>query len=128
VFYVYYNGKEFVIPTQGEESVMLDSESEEIVVPAKVVVQPDAEELVKRELMEHPEILERVEERKKRKFTRSGLLVMIFGAILMIFGILLHSSAYSIGGFIVGVGVIVVIVGFLRILIGLIKPIVPSQL
>jgi hypothetical protein len=88
----------------------------------------ESEEFVKRELVEHPEILEKVEERKKRKFTRSGLLVMLFGTILIAFGLLLHSSVYSIGGFIVGVGVIVVIVGFLRILIGLINPIVPSQL
>jgi hypothetical protein len=101
---------------------MLDNESEE------QVVQPNPEELVKRELVEHPEVLEKVEERKKRKFIRSGLLVMLFGAVLIAFGLLLYSSAYSIGGFIVGVGVIVVIVGFLRILIGLIKPIVPSQL
>ncbi len=104
---------------------MLDHESEEKVAPLNA---ENAEELVKRELVEHPEVLEEVEERKKRKFTRSGLLVMLFGFILIAFGLLLHSGAYSIGGFTVGVGVIVVIVGFLRILIGLIKPIVPSQL
>ncbi len=87
---------------------MLDRESEEIAAQPNVQELSDPEELVKRELAEHPEILEAVEERKKRK--------------------LFHSGAYSIGGFIVGVGVIVVIVGICRFLIGLIKPIVPSQL
>ena len=101
---------------------MLDNESEE------TVEQADPEELVKRELEEHPEILEVVEERKKRKFTRSGMIVMLIGVILIAIGLVLNSGTYSIGSFIVGVGVIVVIVGILRFLIGLIKPIVPSQL
>ena len=101
---------------------MLDSESEE------EVAQPNAEELAKRELMEHPEVLEVVEERKKRRFTWSGLLLMVIGVVLIGFGLLLNTGINSIESLIVGVGVIVVLVGFLRILIGLIKPIVPSQL
>jgi hypothetical protein len=101
---------------------MLDNESEE------QVAQPDPEELVLKELVEHPEVLEVVEERKKRKFTRSGLYVMLFGAVLIALGLLLHYSAHSIESFTVGVGVIVVMVGFLRILIGLIKPFLPSHL
>jgi hypothetical protein len=107
---------------------MLDSESEEIAGQPNVNVQADPEELVKRELAEHPEILEAVEERKKRKFTRSGMAVILAGIIIIVVGLLFHSGAYSIGGFMVGVGVIVVIVGICRFLIGLIKPIVPSQL
>jgi hypothetical protein len=101
---------------------MLDSESEE------EVAQPNAEELAKRELMEHPEVLEVVEERKKRRFTWSGLLLMVIGVVLIGFGLLLNTGINSIESLIVGVGVIVVLVGFLRILIGLINPIVPSQL
>jgi len=100
---------------------MLDSESEE------EVAQPNAEELAKRELMEHPEVLEVVEERKKRRFTWSGLLWMVIGVVLIGFGLLLNTGINSIESLIVGVGVIVVLVGFLRILIGLINPIVPSQ-
>jgi hypothetical protein len=107
---------------------MLDSESEEIVEQPNVKEQVDPEELMKRELMEHPEILEVVQERKKRKFTRSGLTVMLVGVFLIASGLVIHSGAYSIGGFIMGVGVIVVVVGICRFLIGVIKPIVPSQL
>ncbi len=101
---------------------MLDSESEE------EVAQPNAEELAKRELMEHPEVLEVVEERKKRRFTWSGLLLMVIGVVLIGFGLLLNTGINSIESLIIGVGVIIVLVGFLRILIGLINPIVPSQL
>ena len=107
---------------------MLDSESEETIAQANEKEQPDAEELVKRELVAHPEILEIVEERKKRKFTRSGITVILVGVILIALGLVIHSSTYTIGGFIVGIGVIVVIVGVLRFLIGLIRPIHPSQL
>ena len=107
---------------------MLDRESEEIAAQPNVQELSDPEELVKRELAEHPEIVEAVEERKKRKFTRSGMRVILAGIIFIALGLLFHSGAYSIGGFIVGVGVIVVIVGICRFLIGLIKPIVPSQL
>jgi hypothetical protein len=107
---------------------MLDSESEEIVAQPNAKEQPDPEELVKKELVEHPEILELVEERKKRKFTRSGMTFILTGVILIALGLVLHSGAYPIGGFFVGVGVIVVIVGILRFLIGIIRPIVPSQL
>ncbi len=78
--------------------------------------------------MEHPEVLEVVEERKKRRFTWSGLLWMVIGVVLIGFGLLLNTGINSIESLIVGVGVIVVLVGFLRILIGLINPIVPSQL
>ena len=107
---------------------MLDSESEEIAAQPNVNVQSDPEELVKRELAEHPEILEAVEERKKRKFTRSGMIVILEGIIIIALGLLFHSVAFFFGNFVVGVGVIVVIVGICRFLIGLIKPIVPSQL
>jgi hypothetical protein len=107
---------------------MLENEGGIVEEQPEVTVQSDPEEVVKRELAEHPEILEAVEERKKRKFTRSGMIVMLTGIILIALGLLLHSGAYAIGGFVVGVGVIVVIVGILRILIGLINPIVPSQL
>ena len=101
---------------------MLDNESEEI------VAQPNAEELVKRELVEHPEVLEEVEERKRRKFTWSGLLLMVIGVVLIAVGLLLNSGVNSIESLIVGVGGLMVVIGILRILIGLIKPIVPSQL
>ena len=107
---------------------MLDSESEEIIAQPNVKEQLDPEELVKRELAEHPEILEAVEERKKRKFTRSGMIVILAGIIIIALGLLFHSVAFFFGSFVVGVGVIVVIVGICRFLIGLIKPIVPSQL
>ncbi len=107
---------------------MLDSESEETIAQPNVKEQLDPEELVKRELAEHPEILEAVEERKKRKFTRSGMIVILEGIIIIALGLLFHSVAFFFGNFVVGVGVIVVIVGICRFLIGLIKPIVPSQL
>ena len=107
---------------------MLDRESEEIAAQPNVQELSDPEELVKRELAEHPEILEAVEERKKRKFTRSGMAVILAGIIIIALGLLFHSVAFFFGNFVVGVGVIVVIVGICRFLIGLIKPIVPSQL
>lgn len=107
---------------------MLDSESEDTVEQTNEKEQPDLDELTKRELVEHPEILEIVEERKKRKFTRSGLTVILAGIILIAAGLVIHASINSFGGLIVGIGVIVVIIGILRFLIGLIRPIVPSQL
>jgi hypothetical protein len=119
------------LPLQNEERslIMLDSESEETVAQPNVKEQVDPEELVKRELEEHPEILEIVEERKKRKFTRSGFTLTLVGIILIVLGLVIHSfGAYILGGFIVGVGALVVIVGIIRILIGLINPIVPGQL
>ena len=107
---------------------MLDSEGELIEEQPEVKVQADPEELVKREMIEHPEILEAATEQKMRKFAPSGLIVLLVGVVLIGTGLLIHSGEYTIGGFIVGVGVIVVIIGMCRILIGLIKPIVPSQL
>ena len=107
---------------------MLDSEGELIEEQPEVKVQADPEELVKREMVEHPEILEAATERKMRKFAPSGLIVLLVGVVLIALGLFIHSGEYTIGGFIVGVGVIVVIIGMCRILIGLIKPIVPSQL
>ena len=107
---------------------MLDSEGELIEEQPEVNVQADPEELVKREMVEHPEILEAATERKMRKFAPSGLIVMLVGVVLIGTGLFIHSNEYTIGGFIVGVGVIVVIIGMCRLLIGLIKPIVPSQL
>ena len=88
----------------------------------------DREELLKRELVEHPEVLEVVEERKKRRFTWSGLLVAGIGAVLIAVGLVLNSGINSIESLFVGVGALMVIIGILRILIGLINPIVPSQL
>ncbi len=107
---------------------MLDSEGELIEEQPEVNVRFDPEEQVKRELVEHPEILEAAEERKMRKFAPSGLIVLLVGVILIVLGLFIHSSVTTMGGFIVGVGAIVVIIGICRILIGLIKPIVPSQL
>jgi uncharacterized Tic20 family protein len=107
---------------------MLDSEGELIEEQPEVNVQADPEELMKREMVEHPEILEAATERKMRKFAPSGLIVMLVGVVLIGTGLFIHSGEYTIGGFIVGVGVIVVIIGMCRLLIGLIKPIVPSQL
>ncbi len=88
----------------------------------------DVEELVKKELVEHPEVLEVIEERKKRKFTWSGIYVIVVGLLMIAFGLMLRTGVYSAEGLIVGIGVIVVIIGILRFLIGLIKPIVPTQL
>ncbi len=101
---------------------MLDNESEE------EVAQPDAEELAKRELVEHPEVLEEVEGRKMRKFAWSGLLLIVIGVVMIVIGLLLNSGVNSIESLIVGVGGLLVVIGILRVLIGLIKPIVPSQL
>ncbi len=101
---------------------MLNNENEEI------EAQPNVEELAKRELVEHPEVLEAVEERKKRKFTWSGLVLIVIGVVLIAIGLLLNSGVNSIETLIVGVGGLVVIIGILRFLIGLINPIVPSQL
>ena len=107
---------------------MLENEGEIVEERPEVKVQLDPEEQVKRELVEHPEILEAATERKMRKFAPSGLILLLVGVILIVLGLLIHSNEYTIGGFIVGVGVIVVIIGMCRLLIGLIKPIVPSQL
>jgi hypothetical protein len=90
--------------------------------------QLDTDELIEKELVEHPEVLEAIEERKKRKFTWSGLVVMAVGAALIVFGLMLHTGANSLEGLLVVVGGIVVLIGILRILIGWIRPIVPSQL
>jgi hypothetical protein len=107
---------------------MLENEGEIVEEQPEVKVQSDPEELVKRKLVEHPEILEAAAERKMRKFAPSGLVIVLVGIILIAVGLVMHAGDYSIGGFIVGVGVIVVIIGMCRFLIGLIKPIVPSQL
>jgi hypothetical protein len=107
---------------------MLDSEGELMEEQSEVKMQADPEELVKRELVEHPEILEAATERKMRKFAPSGLIVLLVGVVLIALGLFIHSGEYTIGGFVAGVGVIVVIIGMCRLLIGLIKPIVPSQL
>ena len=88
----------------------------------------DIDKLAIKELVEHPEVLEVVQERKKRKFTWSGILVIIFGLLLIGLGLLLHTGVYSAESLIVGIGVIVIIIGILRILIGLIRPIAPDQL
>ena len=107
---------------------MLDSEGELFEEYPEVKVQSDPEELVKREMVEHPEILAAAAERKMRKFGPSGLIVLLIGVVLIALGLFLHSGEYTIGGFIAGVGVIVLIIGICRLLIGLIRPIVPSQL
>lgn len=107
---------------------MLERENEESDEQLHTIKEADAEELVKRELWEHPEVLELAVERKKRKFTKSGFVLMIIGLIMMAPGLMLHTRANSIEGFIAGVGVFVILVGILRILIGLIRPIVPSQM
>lgn len=88
----------------------------------------EREEFLKRELVEHPEVLEVIEERKKRRFTWSGLLLTVIGVVLIAVGLVLNTGINSIEGLFVGVGGLIVVIGLLRILIGLIKPIVPSQL
>ena len=103
---------------------MLDSEEPSEVVEGIEV----SSESVKEKLVEHPDVLEVAEERKKRKFTWSGLVVMGVGLLVIVLGLLLNTGVNSIESLIVGGGVIVVIIGILRILIGLIKPIVPDQL
>jgi hypothetical protein len=108
--------------------IMIGSEMEEDVEQLPARKEAGTEELLKRELWEHPEVLELVVERKKRKFIRSGLLVMLIGVILITSGHFLNTGANSIDGWIVGVGVIVELVGLLRLLIGLIRPLVPSQM
>ena len=90
--------------------------------------QLDTDELIKKELVEHPEVLKVIEERKKRKFTWSGLVVIVVGAALIVFGLMLRTGVNSLEGLLVVVGGIVVLIGILRILIGWINPIVPSQL
>ena len=107
---------------------MLENEGDIVEEHTVVKVPPDPEEEVKRELVEHPEILEAAAERKKRKFAPSGLVLLLVGVILIAVGLTMQVSNYSLKGFVVGVGVIVLIIGICRILIGLIKPIVPSQL
>jgi uncharacterized membrane protein YiaA len=88
----------------------------------------EREESLKRELVEHPEVLEVVEERKKRRFLWSGLLLAIIGVVLIAVGLVLNTGINSIESLFIGVGALIVIIGVLRILIGLIRPIVPSQL
>lgn len=85
-------------------------------------------ESVKEKLVEEPGVLEIAEERKKRKFTWSGLVLLGVGLLVIALGLLLNTGVNSIETLIVGGGAIVVIIGILRILIGLINPIVPSQL
>jgi hypothetical protein len=107
---------------------MLENEGEIVEEHPVVKVHADPEEEVKRELVEHPEILEAAAERKKRKFAPSGLILLLVGVILIAVGLTMTVSSYSLKGLIVGVGVIVLIIGICRLLIGLIKPIVPSQI
>lgn len=109
---------------------MLENEGEIVEEqPEVVVVQQDPEAQVKRELEEHPEILEAAVERKMQRFAPSGFIVAIVGVILIVLGLFVHSAQNAtMGGFLVGVGVIVVIIGLCRFLIGLIRPIVPGQL
>src|SRR5260370_41338075 len=64
----------------------------------------DTDELIKKELVEHPEVLEVIEERKKRKFTWSGLAVMVVGAALIVFGLTLHTGVNSLEGLLVAAG------------------------
>jgi hypothetical protein len=108
--------------------IMIDSESESYIARQHAMNEADAEENLRREFWEHPEILEQVVERKKRRFTRSGLLLVVIGAILINYGLRLNTGIKSLEGLIVGVGVLVALVGILRFLIGLIRPIVPSQM
>ena len=107
---------------------MLENEGELVEDQPEVVIQPDPEAEVKRELVENPELLEEVSERKMRKFAPSGLVILLFGIVLIVFGLYIHSSETAIGGLGVGVGFIIAVIGMCRILIGLIRPIVPSQL
>ncbi len=109
---------------------MLENEGEIVAEqPEEAVIQQDPEEQVKRELVEHPEILEAAVERKMRKFAPSGLVVFLIGVVVIALGLFVHSADNAtFGGFMVGVGVIVVIIGICRFLIGLIRPIIPSQL
>jgi hypothetical protein len=107
---------------------MLENEGEIVEEQPVVKVYPDPEEQARRELAEHPEILEAVEERKMRRFAPGGLILLLVGVILIASGLVINVSNYALKGFIVGVGVIVLIIGICRLLIGLIKPIVPSQL
>ena len=62
---------------------MLDSEGELIEEQPEVNVHADPEELVKREMVEHPEILKAATERKMRKFAPSGLIVLLVGVVLI---------------------------------------------
>jgi hypothetical protein len=109
---------------------MLENEGEIVEEqPEVVVVQQDPEEQVRRELVEHPEILDAAVERKMRKFAPSGIVVFLIGVVVIALGLFVHTADNAtFGGFMVGVGVIVVIIGICRFLIGLIRPIVPSQL
>ncbi len=108
---------------------MLENEGEIVEEQPEVIAQLDPEEQVKRELEEHPEILEAAVERKMRKFAPSGLIVFLIGVIVIALGLYVYSAVNTtIGGFMAGVGVIIVIIGMCRFLIGLIRPIVPSQL
>ncbi len=108
---------------------MLENEDEIVEEQPLVVVQQDPEEQVRRELEEHPEILEAAVERKMRKFAPSGLIIFLIGVIIIALGLFVRSDVnITVGGFMAGVGVIVIIIGMCRFLIGLIRPIVPSQL
>ena len=107
---------------------MLQNEGEIVEAQPGLNVQSDPEEQVRRELEEHPEILEEAVERKMRKFAPSGLILLLVGVILIASGLAMHASNYTLRGFIAGVGVIVLIIGVCRLLIALIKPIVPGQL
>jgi hypothetical protein len=91
---------------------MTESESEVSAAQLNTIKEADEEELLKRELWERPEVLELVVERKKRKFTRSGLVLMIIGVILIAPSLLLNTGANSIEGLLVGVGVLLGFSGF----------------
>ena len=107
---------------------MLQNEGEIVEEQPEVNIQSDPEAEVKRELVEHPEILEAATERKMRRLAPSGLFILLVGIVLIVFGLLIHSSATTMGGFGVGAGFIIAVIGLCRILIGLIRPIVPSQI
>src|SRR5574340_1263871 len=83
--------------------------------------QQDPEEQARRELEEHPEILEAAVERKMRKLTPSGFIVLIIGVIVIALGLFIHSNENTtLGGFLSGVGAIALIIAVCILLIGLI--------
>src|SRR5260370_41300021 len=98
------------MPRQDEErskAIVLENENNDQLAT-------DIDKLAIKELVEHPEVLEGIQERKKRKFTWSGILVILFGLLLIGLGLLLQTGVCSAEGLIVWLVVLVVIIGILR--------------
>jgi uncharacterized membrane protein len=65
---------------------------------------------------------------KWKRFTWSGLILILVGIAVINLGLALATGANSTEGLLVGLGAIMVLIGILRVLIGVINPATPKDL